>query len=64
MKKFVIEVEYFFRIKKQKSGIFSSLKNLQNKKEKTSAYREASDIQSTQVIINIKMINIKMINKN
>lgn len=52
----------FFRIKKQKSSIFSSLKNLQNKKEKTSAYREASDIQSTQVII--KIINIKIINKN
>ncbi|XP_054163435.1 protein nervous wreck-like [Oppia nitens] len=36
------------KIKKQKSGIFSSLSKLQTKKDKCSAQREASDIQSTQ----------------
>ena len=37
------------RIKKRKTGIFASFTSLQNKKERTSAHREASDIQSTQV---------------
>ena len=36
------------RIKKRKTGIFSSFASLQNRKERTSAHREASDIQSTQ----------------
>lgn len=36
------------RLKKGKGGIFSSFMNLQNKKERSSAHREASDIQSTQ----------------
>ncbi|KAH9511908.1 F-BAR and double SH3 domains protein 2 [Dermatophagoides farinae] len=36
------------KIKKRKTGIFASFTNLQNKKERTSAHREASDIQSTQ----------------
>ncbi|KPM08398.1 SH3 domain containing protein 5 [Sarcoptes scabiei] len=36
------------KIKKRKTGIFASFTSLQNKKERTSAHREASDIQSTQ----------------
>ncbi|CAG2100177.1 unnamed protein product [Medioppia subpectinata] len=36
------------KIKKRKGGIFSSLAKLQTKQDKTSAQREASDIQSTQ----------------
>ncbi|XP_074599300.1 FCH and double SH3 domains nervous wreck isoform X2 [Brevipalpus obovatus] len=35
------------KIKKKKTGIFSKFTDLQGKKEKTSAHREASDIQST-----------------
>ncbi|OTF70319.1 hypothetical protein BLA29_007334 [Euroglyphus maynei] len=38
------------KIKKRKTGIFASFTSLQNKKERTSAHREASDIQSTQVM--------------
>lgn len=37
-----------YRIKKTKKGLFSSFTSLQSKKERTSAHREASDIQSTQ----------------
>ena len=49
------------RIKKRKGGLFSSLTSLQTKKEKTSAHREASDIQSTQVLqilLNIQFVII------
>ncbi|RWS31761.1 SH3 domain containing protein 5-like protein [Leptotrombidium deliense] len=38
------------KLKKRKGGIFSKFTDLQSKKEKSSAQREASDIQSTQVI--------------
>ncbi|RWS17284.1 SH3 domain containing protein 5-like protein [Dinothrombium tinctorium] len=36
------------KMKKRKGGIFSKFTDLQSKKEKSSAQREASDIQSTQ----------------
>lgn len=37
-----------FRIKKRKLGILSKFTDMQSKKEKSSAQKEASEIQSTQ----------------
>jgi hypothetical protein len=45
----IIVIIQKIRIKKRKYGILSKFTDMQSKKEKSSAQREASDIQSTQV---------------